>query len=137
MGNLLITRLANAIPRCCGSTEAAVSSNALILCRDAREAERLRREYEAEAMTISYPEQLRGRRVPMVVDVSALDPLAADAEARVAELEAERDRLRAALRDITLTPCYTMVTSGECACCRPVATIANEALAHDAGRGKG
>jgi hypothetical protein len=94
MAELLITRLAHAIQRRCGHTAAAVSSGALVLTRDAREADRIERKYETDALTVSHPDALRGRRVPMVVDPSALDTLSADAERTVAQLVDERDGLR-------------------------------------------
>jgi hypothetical protein len=57
--------------------------------------------------------------------------------ARAAELEAENERLRAALVSITKTRCYLTVKNTVCACCRPVATIANDALAPDEGDSDG
>lgn len=97
---MLISRLAEAMRRRAGHTTAAVASGARVLSMNEREAARVRR-MGGLASSIHDPEKLRGTTGPCVLDVSALYPLAHDAECRLSDAveRAKRAEMRVAVAE--------------------------------------
>ena len=69
--------------------EAAKKIGGILVVRDSREADRVRRMFSVEATSIQSDESMRGQRKPVLFDPDAVALLCADYESEIAWLKQE------------------------------------------------